>query len=52
MRTTKICLVLSIVALGCFLYGCAETGPVAKSEQKTTIRIGSPFKSGIVVEAA
>ena len=52
MRTTKICLFLSIVALGCFLYGCAETGPVAKSDQKTTIRIGSPFKSGIVVEAA
>jgi TRAP-type transport system periplasmic protein len=53
MRTTKICLVLSIVALGCFLYGCAETGPVAKSDQKTTIRIGSPFKSGtIVVDAA
>ena len=53
MRTIKICLFLSIVALGCFLYGCAETGPVAKSDQKTTIRIGSPFKSGtIVVDAA
>ena len=53
MRTTKICLFLPIVALGCFLYGCAETGPVAKSDQKTTIRIGSPFKSGtIVVDAA
>ncbi len=53
MRTSKICLVLSIVALSCFLYGCAETGPVAKSDKKTTIRIGSPFKSGtIVVDAA
>ena len=42
-----------MVALGCFLYGCAETGPVAKSDKKTTIRIGSPFKSGtIVVDAA
>jgi len=53
MRTSKICLILSMVALGCFLYGCAETGPVAKSDKKTTIRIGSPFKSGtIVVDAA
>jgi TRAP-type transport system periplasmic protein len=53
MRTSRICLFLSIVALVCFLYGCAETGPVAKSDQKTTIRIGSPFKAGtIVVDAA
>ena len=53
MRTSKICLILSIVALGCFLYGCAETGPVAKSDKKTTIRIGSPFKAGhILVDAA
>jgi tripartite ATP-independent transporter DctP family solute receptor len=53
MRTCKWGLVLSIVALACFLYGCAQTGSVAPSGQKTTIRIASPFKSGtIVVDAA
>ena len=53
MRTCKWGLVLSIVALACFLYGCAQTGSVAPSGQKTTIRIASPFKSDtIVVDAA
>ena len=53
MRTSRICAIVSIVVLGCFLSGCAQTGPVATSGQKTTIRIASPFKSGtIVVDAA
>jgi TRAP-type transport system periplasmic protein len=53
MRTSRIGAVVSVVALSFFLFGCAETGPVTKSDQKVTIRIGSPFKSGtIVVDAA
>ena len=53
MRTSRIGVVVSLVALSFFLFGCAETGPVAKSDQKTTLRIASPFKSGtIVVDAA
>jgi TRAP-type C4-dicarboxylate transport system substrate-binding protein len=45
-----------MIALSCFLFACAETAPTVKSTdqagKKTTIRIGSPFKGGIVVEAA
>jgi len=56
MRTTKLAIVLSMIALSCFLFACAETGPTVKptaaAEKKTTIRIASPFKGGIVVEAA
>jgi tripartite ATP-independent transporter DctP family solute receptor len=56
MRTAKLGFILSILALSCFLFACAETGPTVKpaaqAGKKTTIRIGSPFKGGIVVEAA
>jgi TRAP-type C4-dicarboxylate transport system substrate-binding protein len=57
MKAVKIGFVLSMVALGCFLCGCAETAPAVKPTaqegKKTTIRIGSPFKSGhILVDAA
>jgi tripartite ATP-independent transporter DctP family solute receptor len=55
MRTARLGFILSILALSCFLFACAETGPTVKPTEtgkKTTIRIGSPFKSGIVVEAA
>jgi TRAP-type transport system periplasmic protein len=56
MRTAKLGFILSMLALSCFLFACAETGPAVKptaqSGKKTTIRIASPFKGGIVVEAA
>jgi TRAP-type C4-dicarboxylate transport system substrate-binding protein len=56
MRTAKLAIILSIFALACFLFACAETAPTVKptaaAGKKTTIRIGSPFKGGIVVEAA
>jgi tripartite ATP-independent transporter DctP family solute receptor len=56
MRTAKLGIILSIFALACFLFACAETGPTVKpaaqAGKKTTLRIGSPFKGGIVVEAA
>jgi tripartite ATP-independent transporter DctP family solute receptor len=56
MRTAKLGFILSILALSCFLFACAETAPTVKptaaAGKKTTIRIGSPFKGGIVVEAA
>ena len=57
MRTAKLGFILSILALSCFLFACAETAPTVKPTaqpgKKTTIRIGSPFKAGsIVVDAA
>jgi len=55
MRTAKIGFILSMIALSCFLFACAETGPSVKPTEagkKTTIRIESPFKSGIVFDAA
>jgi len=55
MKTARLGFILSMIALSCFLFACAETGPTVKPTEpgkKTTIRIGSPFKSGIVVEAA
>jgi TRAP-type C4-dicarboxylate transport system substrate-binding protein len=57
MRIAKIGFILSLLALSCFLFACAETGPAVKPTasaggEKTTIRIASPFKGGIVVEAA
>ena len=56
MRTARLGFILSILALSCFLFSCAETGPTVKPTaqpgKKTTIRIASPFKGGIVVEAA
>jgi TRAP-type C4-dicarboxylate transport system substrate-binding protein len=52
MKGIRIGLVLSTIAIFCFLLGCAGTTPSVQSEKKTTIRIGSPFKGGIVVEAA
>ena len=51
----KLGIILSMIALSCFLFACAEkTSTVKPTEpgKKTTIRIGSPFKGGIVVEAA
>jgi tripartite ATP-independent transporter DctP family solute receptor len=55
MRTARLGFILSMIALSCFLLACAEMGPTVKPAapaKKTTIRIGSPFKGGIVVEAA
>src|SRR4030043_1608858 len=55
MRTARLGFILSMIALSCFLFACAETAPTVKPTEpgkKTTVRIGSPFKSGIVVEAA
>jgi len=61
MRTTKLGITLSMIALSCFLFACAETAPTVKptaqptaqAGKKTTIRIGSPFKPGhILVDAA
>ena len=56
MKGIRIALVLSTIAVFCFLFGCAAMAPTVKPtaqpEKKTTIRIGSPFKGGIVVEAA
>jgi tripartite ATP-independent transporter DctP family solute receptor len=56
MRAAKLGFILSILALSCFLFACAEMAPTVKpmatAGKKTTIRIGSPFKGGIVVEAA
>jgi len=60
MRTARLGFILSMIALLCFLYACAETGPgvkptaqpTAQAGKKTTIRIGSPFKTGhILVDA-
>ena len=56
MRPTKLGIVLSMIALSCFLFACAETAPTVKPTtqegKKTTIRIGSPFKTGhILVDA-
>ena len=55
MKVFKLGLIFSIIALACFLFACAETAPTVKPAaqpaKKTTIRVGSPFKSGIVVEA-
>ncbi len=52
MRGIRIGLVLSTVAVFCFLLGCAEIAPTAKPEKKTTIRLASPFKGGIPGEAS
>ncbi len=42
MRGIRIGLVLSTVAVFCFLLGCAEMAPTVKPEKKTVIRVGSP----------
>ncbi len=53
MKLLRLGFIFSIIAFSCFLFGCAEVTPTVKPEKKTTIRIGSPFKSGtIVVDAA
>src|SRR4030065_1414282 len=54
MRTAKLGFILSMLALSCFLFACAETGPTGKpaAQAEKTVRIASPFKGGIVVEAA
>ena len=56
MRSARLGIFLSIFALSCFLFACAETGPTVKPTapvgKKTTIRIACPFKGGIVLEAA
>jgi len=48
MKSLKFGVILSIIAILCFLL--MGTGKAISAEK--TIRIGSPFKSGIVVEAA
>ena len=48
MKNAKISFILSITAILCFLF--VGTGKAISAEK--TIRIGSPFKGGIVVEAA
>jgi hypothetical protein len=48
MRNLKIGFILSMIAFSCFFF--MSTGKAISAEK--TIRIGSPFKSGIVVEAA
>jgi len=57
MRTARLGFILSMIALSCFLFACAETAPTVKPtaqpEKKTTIRVGSPFKPGhILVDVA
>jgi len=57
MRTARLGFILSMIALSCFLFACAETAPTVKptaqTGKKTTIRVGSPFKTGhILVDAA
>src|SRR5512139_1985354 len=56
MRTARLGFILSMIALSCFLFACAETAPTVKPTapvgKKTTIRIACPFKGGIVLEAA
>jgi tripartite ATP-independent transporter DctP family solute receptor len=48
MKSLKLGFILSIIAILCFLF--MDAGKAISAEK--TIRIGSPFKSGIVVEAA
>jgi len=48
MKSLKFGLILSIIAILCFIF--IGTGKAISAEK--TIRVGSPFKSGIVVEAA
>ena len=54
MRTARLGFILSMIALSCFLFACAETGPAVKPAAKAekTIRIGSPFKTGHILVAA
>ena len=53
MKASKLGCILSMMVSACFLFACAEMTPTVKPDSKTTIRIGSPFKSGtIVVDAA
>ena len=53
MRGIRIGLVLSTVAVFCFLLGCAAMAPSVKSEKKTVVRIGVAHKPGhILVDAA
>ncbi len=55
MKTLRLGFILWAVALACFVLGCAEMAPTVKPAApsgKTTIRIGSPFKSGTIVVSA
>ncbi len=55
MKAIRLGIILSMIALVGFLFACAEMGPAVKPTEpakKTTIRLASPFKGGIVVEAA
>ena len=55
MRTARFGFILSMIALSCFLFACAETAPTVKPTAKAekTIRIGSPFPPGhILVDTA
>jgi tripartite ATP-independent transporter DctP family solute receptor len=54
MKMIRLGLILSVIALACFIFACAGTAPSVKPEEKkTTIRIGSPFKPGhILVDVA
>ena len=60
MRIARLGFILSMFAFSSFLFACAETAPTVKptaqttdqAGKKTTIRIGSPFKTGhILVDA-
>lgn len=51
MKAIKLGSILLTIALMALLFACATT-PTGKPEEKTTIRLSSPFKGGIVVEAA
>lgn len=53
MNKVRFGFILAIIAVSCFVLGCAGTAPSVKAEKKTTIRVASPFKTGhILVEAS
>jgi tripartite ATP-independent transporter DctP family solute receptor len=56
MKILKFGFLFSMIVFVCFLFAFAETASTVKSTalagEKTILRIGSPFKGGIVVEAA
>src|SRR4030043_2056111 len=56
MKALRLGFIFSMIAFSCFLFACAETAPTVKptaaAGKKTTLRIASPFKGGMVGEAA
>jgi len=53
MKGIRFGLVLSTIAVFCFLVAWAGMAPSVKAQDKTVIRVGSPFKAGhILVDAA